>query len=91
MATGFDSFDVPDERTIDPRLLAQAGNGDSLSTSMQLESFESPLGNDWAFDHYSLLATAPWSRTEFMPDERAAVCADFSTVGHEYPDGEKIA
>lgn len=93
MDAWFDLFDVPDEPTINPCSLVQADNGDSMSASMQPESLEFPQGIELslALGYSSLSAPAPLGGTGSAPDERAAVCTDSSTVGHEYPGGDKIS
>ncbi len=92
MDPGFDSFDDLDKPTINPCVLMQVGNRDSISTSMQPKSLELPQGNEryLALDYSSLSAPAPLSVTGFAPEERAAVCTDSSTVGHQYPGDDKI-
>ena len=93
MFAGFNSSHVPDGPTIDPSYFMQAGNGDSMSASMQPFPLESPqdAGFPMPPDYSSLPAPGPLSGTEFVPDEHAAVCTDYSTVGHQYLGDDKIS
>ncbi|KAK4119373.1 hypothetical protein N657DRAFT_257720 [Parathielavia appendiculata] len=76
MDAGFPLFDVGS--------LAPAGNWVS---NQFLQDIELSL----AYGYASPSAPAPLGGTGSEPDERAAVCTDSSTVGHEYPGGVKIS